>query len=71
MRILQFFSEDNGNLSATRLGFLAWALGLLGSFIYVAVTTKAMPNVPENAVWVLVALMTGKAVQKFGEKPPQ
>jgi hypothetical protein len=68
MKILQFFQEDNGNFSATRLGFLAYTFGLVAQLGINAY--RGSPFAPsENAVWILVALMTGKAVQKFGEKP--
>ena len=68
MKILQFVQEDNGNFSATRLGFLAYAFALIAQLGISA--WRGTPFAPsDNAVWILVALMTGKAVQKFGEKP--
>ena len=65
---MQFFQEDNGNFSSTRLAFLAYTCALvvqLGIAAYRGGTFA--PS--DNAVWILVALMTGKSVQKFGEKP--
>ena len=68
MKVLQFFQEDNGNFSATRLGFLAFTFGL--TFMLVISAYHRVPFEPsDNTVWILMALMTGKAVQKFGEKP--
>ena len=70
MRILQFLQEDSGVFSATRLGFLAYTFGLIAQLgINAYRGTAFAPS--DNAVWILVALMTGKAVQKFGEKPAQ
>lgn len=68
MKILQFFQEDNGNFSATRLGFLGFTFALIAQ-LGIAAWRGGAFTPSDNTVWILVALMTGKAVQKFGEKP--
>jgi hypothetical protein len=70
-RILEFFQEDNGGLSATRLAFLYWALGVLIVWIVESLASKPMviAKIDSNVTTILGILMTGKVVQKFGEKP--
>lgn len=68
MKIAQFFQEDNGNFSSTRLAFIVFTFALVAQLGFAA--WRGQPFTPsDNTVWILVALMTGKAVQKFGEKP--
>ena len=68
MKIAQFLQEDNGQFSSTRLAFLAYSFALVAQLGLAAWRSGAFAP-SDNAVWILVALMTGKAVQKFGEKP--
>lgn len=63
----QFLQDSNHEFSATRLAFLAWIFGALivwgaGSF-----QEKQMQKVPESVIALIGVLMTGKAIQRFGE----
>ncbi|MBW4483790.1 MAG: hypothetical protein KME14_14710 [Tildeniella torsiva UHER 1998/13D] len=63
----QFFQEDNGQYSATRLAFLAWIFGILivwgsGSF-----HDKKMQEIPSSIQILIGVLMTGKVAQKISE----
>lgn len=70
-RILEFFQEDNGGYSATRLGFLLWVIGALVVWIITSLTSepRQLARVDPSVVTIVGILMTGKVAQKFGEKP--
>jgi hypothetical protein len=70
-RLLEFVQEENGGFSSTRLAFLIWALGVLAVWIIASVTAQpiALTRIDPSVTTVLGILMTGKVVQKFGEKP--
>jgi hypothetical protein len=64
----QFLQEGNGKLSATRLAFLIWAVGGFGLFALVSIKSGTFAPIPDNYVWVAGVFMTGRFVQRFGEK---
>lgn len=69
MRFSQFFQEDNGNLSSTRLGYLLWTAGTFAMWAYSSYTHGTLQPLPETVIMGLGILTGGKVVQKFGEKP--
>jgi len=69
MKILQFISEDNGQLSSTRLLFLVWGFTLLGIWAYLSVKGGAIQPIDVTVVGAFSSLGLVKTVQKFGEKP--
>jgi hypothetical protein len=64
-----FFEDNNGGLSATRLAFLLWAVGVLAVWIYSSIKNATLQPVDNSITTILGILMTGKVVQRFGEKP--
>jgi hypothetical protein len=69
MKNLYSLLEDNsGGLSATRLAFLLWAVGVLGMWIYSSIQQGKLAAIDGTVVTVLGILMTGKTVQRFGEQ---
>ena len=70
-RLLEFVQEDNGGFSSTRLAFLVWAFAVLVVWIVASVTSQpmALARIDPSVTTILGILMTGKVVQKFGEKP--
>jgi hypothetical protein len=70
-KFLEFFQEDNGGFSATRLAFLLWAAGVLIVWFAASLGEQPMRLAPidPSVITLLGILMTGKVVQKFGEKP--
>src|SRR3954466_4456399 len=66
----EFVQETDGSFSATRLGFLAWVLGVLVAWIATSADHRALQPIPESVAAVLGVLMTGKMVQRFGENQP-
>ncbi len=63
-----FLKDKNGDLSSTRLGFLMWVVGVLAVWVAVSVFESALQPLPESVILVIFALMSGKVVQRFGEK---
>ena len=70
MRIQEFLEEDNGALSSTRLALMLWVVGVLAAWIVVSLQTRTLAPLDSSVSAILGILMTGKVVQKFGEKPP-
>ena len=68
-KLSEFLQEDNGGFSATRLAFLLWAVGVLVVWIIESLSSKSLERIDPTVTTILGILMTGKVVQKFGEKP--
>jgi hypothetical protein len=69
MKFSSFFEDNSGGFSATRLAFLLWAVGVLAVWIYSSIQQGKLAEIDKTVVTVLGILMTGKAAQRFGEKP--
>ena len=70
-KLAEFFQEDNGSFSATRLAFLAWIFGvLIGWGIDTAQHNYKMADIPPSVQVLIGVLMTGKVAQKFREEQP-
>lgn len=69
MKILEFLQEDNGGFSAGRLAFLLWIAGVLVVWLITSIKSSSLQAIPDSVATVIGILMTGKVVQKFGEKP--
>lgn len=63
----QFFQENNGQYSATRLAFLAWVFGVLVVWGTGSIQAKAMQEIPDSVAILVGVLMTGKVAQKVSE----
>ena len=70
-KLAEFLQEDNGGFSSTRLAFLLWVVGSLIVWIFASFSSQPMSlaKIDPSVITVLGILMTGKVVQKFGEKP--
>lgn len=68
-RLLEFVEENNGSLSATRLAFLLWVIGVLVVWIVDSLRSGTPQSVTGDVATIIGILMTGKVVQKFGEEP--
>lgn len=66
-RLGEFFQEQNGSFSSTRLAFLLWAIGVLAVWIVISIRGGAIQPLPESLIMILGVLMTGKVVQKWAE----
>ncbi|MFH1861043.1 MAG: hypothetical protein ABH870_08575 [bacterium] len=67
MKILQFLQDEKGILSSTRLAFLIWAIGMFVVWAIVSIYNHKLMEIDNNMMFILLSLMTGKVVQKFGE----
>lgn len=67
-KLSQFFQENNGNYSATRLAFLAWIFGALIIWSIGSFRDKEMQPIPESVTILVGVLMSGKVAQKFQEE---
>ena len=67
-----FFQDGSGNLSATRLSFLLWAIGVFGVWAWVSIHTNTLAPIDPSVQTILGVLMTGKVVQSFSRNdgPP-
>lgn len=69
MKFAEFFQEDNGGFSSTRLIMFLWGVGIL--VVWIISTTKhdwVIQDIHDSIQVVLGIVMTGKVVQKFGEE---
>jgi hypothetical protein len=66
-KFLEFFQDGDGLLSATRLSFLLWVIGLLVVWVIESISNKTLQAIPESVAAIIGVLMTGKVVQSFSE----
>lgn len=64
----QFFKDPDGNFSATRLVFLAYATVFLVIWAWASIDAHKVVAVPNSAAIIFLSLMAGKAVQSIGGK---
>lgn len=69
MNFEQFLQDNNGQSSSTRLVFFLWAIVVLMVWAYLSLKNAELKGLPNEVVTVLAALMAGKTVQRFAEKP--
>lgn len=69
MNYEQFLQDNNGQSSSTRLVFFLWAIVVLMVWAYLSLKNSELKGLPNEVVTVLAALMAGKTVQRFAEKP--
>ncbi|HEY9909784.1 MAG TPA: hypothetical protein V6D18_19505 [Thermosynechococcaceae cyanobacterium] len=69
-KLTEFLQDPNGEFSSTRLAFLAWIFAvLIGWGVDTARHDYKMAQIPESVQVLIGVLMSGKVVQRFGEKP--
>jgi hypothetical protein len=61
----QFFKDGTGQLSATRLVFILWSLGVLIVWLFESLTNNQIEKIDQSIVTTIGMLMAGKAVQSF------
>ncbi len=66
-RISEMMQNKYGKWSNVRFVFLLWGLLLIGVWGYVAITTKALPEIPEGVRWLTAVLMAGRVGYKWVE----
>jgi hypothetical protein len=62
--------DGSGNTSSTRVSLLLGVLTVLGTYVYVAVRTGIMPEVPASNLEFIGILAGMKALQNTTEKTP-
>lgn len=67
MKILQFLSDDQGNLSSKRLLAISWGFGVLFTWLYVSITTRTMAPLAWEHVGIVLSLAGVVAAGKWGE----
>lgn len=64
--------EDNaGGLSSIRAAMLAWLVAVGATWVFVAIATRSLPDIPGGVLTFTGMLVGGKVVQRFGEKPAE
>ena len=77
-KLAEFFQDGKGTFSATRLGFLLWVISTLVVWIVGSINVinnphphpLTFPGIPDQVVYIIGALMTGKVWQSFSENAP-
>lgn len=69
-RLLQFFQDDTGALSAMRLLFIVWGIGTFIVWTSLCIKTGTMVAMDIKILGFLVSLVGGKVVQNFTENKP-
>jgi len=67
-RLGEFFQDDKGIFSATRLAFLVWTFAVLIGWGVASARHNKLEEIPSSVQVIIGVLMTGKVVQKFGEQ---
>lgn len=67
-RFLEFFEDNSGGLSSTRLLLIVWGLGILTIWAVGSWIAHTLLPIPESVLIMFGTLLGGKVVQRFGEK---
>ena len=68
--ILDIISESDGSTSSTRVAAVGIVVGVMGLVIYCAVTSKTLPALPVEYVYLVLAGLGAKVWQKKYEDKP-
>lgn len=66
-RLVQFFEDETGAFSSTRLIFILWNFAVIGMLGYQLFVLKQTPKVEPSIVGILGTVMVGKVAQSFSE----
>lgn len=69
MKLMQFFQDETGAYSSTRLAFLAMSATIGLVWAYVCVSKKEVVEIPPGVAAVAFTYMLGKVGQTIIEKP--
>jgi len=58
--ITQFFQDDTGMSSATRLAFITWSLGIFIIWSFMCIVTHSLLPIPQTVVEISLVFMAGK-----------
>lgn len=67
MKFSQFFQDDTGALSAMRLMFIVWGLGVFVTWTVLSIIAKQMQPIPSGVIEILGMCIGGKVIQAFSE----
>jgi hypothetical protein len=70
MKLMQFFQDDTGANSATRLAFLVWSVGVFVIWAAVCFSAKTLIDIPNGVIYVTIVFMGGKTAHAFIENTP-
>lgn len=62
-----FFKDESGKYSSTRLAFLTWVLGTFFVWAIISIKSMKMEIIPLENIGFITMLMTGKVIQIFRE----
>ena len=68
MKLHEFIEDNSGGLSAMRLAFLTWTLGVFLLWMMISIQTRALQPLPDSLIITMIGFSGMKAVQRFGEK---
>ncbi len=63
-----FLQDHENNNSSTRLITFLWAFGILVGWLFVAFTTKTLPDIPAGPMAILGMVLTAKVAQTHIER---
>jgi hypothetical protein len=63
----QFFQDDTGALSSTRLVFILWSIGVFFTWLYVCIVTKSLVAIPQTVCELCLIFMAGKVSGAIAE----
>jgi hypothetical protein len=66
--ISNFLSDNSGGMSSMRLIMAVWFLGALVLWMLVSFQKAEIQPMPESIITLLGIVLSGKVVQRFGEK---
>ena len=66
-RLIEFFEEPNGGLSAQRLAFLAFTFAIAVPLAWLTFQKQAFPEIPLPIIYLFSTVMLGKVAQSYVE----
>ena len=65
--MIKFLQDDAGNSSSIRLAMLVTIAFVMVGWLFVALTTRTVPDIPSGLLGVIGTVIAGKVWQKYPE----
>lgn len=63
-KLFEFFSDNDGSMSASRLILIMYATVIIGAWSYISIKSTTLTPVPESVITMLGLAIGGKIIQK-------
>lgn len=68
-KLIEILQDNSGGASSTRVILLVCFIGVVAVWAGLSIKAGSMQPIPDGITTILGIVMSGKVIQRFGEKP--